>query len=233
MERINPETGEIVRSTYAQMGADGLEVYPDTYNGAEQDYDAAVELKEYILNLQRDIDQSFLRLGMSLCVMDDNKYYLALGLPSFKAFLDSDEITLSYRLGNDLMRIVRELVPILQPEGTETLPSLSVSSMRELLPLIGTDKSPEEIVAIADEIENMTVRDAREHIKESRGLTSESPPVIFVARVQQGEAYHRVTITRTGGEDADVYQVTPQPLMIKPADWARWQQRFSGFIRYE
>lgn len=218
------------RQTYSIIdpGSGEILTFDDTYNGQEENYAAAQQVQEFIFGLQAGLDSSFLQLGAALKLMRDNEYYKALGVPSFRAWMNTPELHIGYRLGIDLIRIVEELLPRLGDS-----PTLSVSAMRELLPLVGTEHE-DTLSDIADEIGNMTVRDAREHIRELRGGEDRTPAVIFRARVERGEAYHRVWITRVGGADADVYEVTNTPLRIKPADWDRWQQRFGeNFIDYE
>lgn len=221
---------EAPRQTYSiiDTGTGELISFPDTYNGQEENYESAVQIQTYIHELQTELDSSFLRLGAALKIMRDQQLYLALGVPSFRAWMNSPELHIGYRLGIDLIRIVEELLPRLGEN-----PTLSVSAMRELLPLIGTEHQ-DTLAEVAETIGDMTVRDAREHIRELRGGEERTPLVYFRARVEMGETYHRVWITRVGGADADIYEVTTQPLRIKPADWDRWQSRFSeGLIEYE
>lgn len=219
------------RQTYSIIdpGSGELLTFDDTYNGQENNYEAARTIQTFILDLQAGLDSSFLQLGAALKIMRDNEYYKALGVPSFRAWMNSPEIHFGYRLGIDLIRIVEELLPRLGEN-----PTLSVSAMRELLPLIGTEH--EAILGeVADEIGDMTVRDAREHIRELRGGEEHTPSVIFRARVERGEVFHKVWITRVGGANADVYDLTSpaHPIRVKVEDWSRWQDRFSeGFIDY-
>lgn len=220
------------RDTYAiiDQGSGELLIYPNTYANQEENHEAATRVQAFILEKQQELDNAFLSIGAALKLMRDEEYFLALGEPSFRSWLSGPDFHISYRLGMDLIRVVEELVPKFEEANLDALP---VSKMRELLPLLGTEHE-DSIMDIVDEISSMTVRDARDHIQEVRGLTNENPPpIIFRARVEMGEAYHRVWITRLGGENADVYEVTPSPLRIKPEDWSRWQDRFGGFIEYE
>lgn len=220
------------RDTYAiiDQGTGELLVFPNTYANQEENLEAAGRIQTYILEKQQELDSAFLSIGAALKVMRDEEYFLALGHPTFRAWLSGPDFHISYRLGVDLIRVVEELIPKFEEANLDALP---VSKMRELLPLLGTDQE-DSLMDIVDEISNMTVRDARDHIQEVRGLTRDNqPPIIFRARVERGESYHRVWITRLGGENADIYEVTSAPLRIKPADWDRWQSRFGDFIDYE
>lgn len=218
-------------TNFSYIGSSGeVETYQDSYGEVTQDdIDSAERLERYILETQSNIEQSFLKIGAALVVFDEERYYLARGMPSLRAWLNSPEFHLSYRLAMDLMRIARELVPMF-PDGTA--PELPVSTMRELLPLMTEGRTAEEIAGVAEDIQGMTVRDARNHIREVRGIDEPEQPTIFRARVEQGEEFHRVWITRFG-DDGDIYQLSREPLRIRPRDWSRWQTRFGGFITYE
>lgn len=219
------------RETFSYIGSSGeMESYPNPYANAANNAEAAQRLEEYMIEVEKTLDQNFLKLGAALAFFEDNEYYLARGCPSMHVWLNGTELHVSYKLANDLMRVVRNLVPLLT-DGNEDLPNLSVSSMRELLPLLADNISAEDMKNVAGEIEGMTVRDARRHVRELRGIEEPEQPTIFRARVETGEEYHRVWITRTG-EDGDIYSVNNQPLTIKPKDWARWQDRFGVFISY-
>ena len=220
------------RDTYAiiDQGTGELLVYPNTYANQEENLEAATRVQNFILEKQQELDRAFLSIGAALKIVRDEEYFLALGHPSLRSWLSGPDFHIGYRLGVDLIRVVEELMPLFEESDLETLP---VSKMRELLPLIGTDHA-DSLSDIVEEISNMTVRDAREHIAEVRGVENENDaPIIFRARVEMGEAFHKVWITRLGGENADIYNLTSSPLRIKPADWARWQQRFGDFIDYE
>lgn len=220
------------RNTYTiiDQGTGEVQTYPNTYANQEENHEAATRVQNFILEKQQELDNAFLSIGAALKIMRDEEYYLALGEPSFRSWLSGPDFHISYRLGVDLIRVVEELVPKFEEANLDALP---VSKMRELLPLLGTEHE-DSIMDVVDEISSMTVRDARDHIQEVRGLTNENPPpIIFRARVETGEVHHRVWITRLGGENADIYEVTSAPLRIKVEDWSRWSQRFGDFIEYE
>lgn len=218
------------RDTYSIVdpGSGEILTYPNTYANQEENYEAAQKVQNYIFELQAEVDSSFLKLGAALKLLKDEEYYLALGVPSFRAWMNSPDLHISYRLGVDLIRIVEELLP-----AFGDTPILPVSAMRELLPLIGTEHQ-DNLMEIVEDVRELPVRGVRDHIKELRGGDVNDRQVFFRARVERGEVYHRVWITRVGGTDADIYDVTPSPLRIKVEDWSRWQQRFSeGLIEYE
>lgn len=208
--------------------------YPQPYKPSEQDIEQAFKLEQYILSLQEDVENGFLKIGAALVEFEDRKFWLARGVPSFRAWLSGPEFHFSYEHGTRLMRVVRDLIPVLGSGGE--MPNLPLSTLRELLPMLTEGFTDDEIREIAEEVKGMTTRDAKKYIQERRGVGKrKEEPVIFRARVVQGTAFHLVYITRTGGDDGDIYEVTEEgPLRVKPKDWQRWAERFGeGFVTYE
>lgn len=209
--------------------ADGSIVeYPDAYKLSESEISDAERMEQYILAEQRQIKQSFLKIGAALNIFEDQKYYLGRGFPSFRAWLNSPDIEISYRLAHDLMRISNELVPKIGMDNIEKIP---VSTLREMLPMLSDGTSDEDLLELVEDVDGLTTRDAKGMIRERRGVKEGIQPVLFHATVTKGSSYHRVTITRAG-EDGDVYEVTSEPLRIKPKDFALWQQRFGTFMDF-
>ena len=209
------------------QGADGsLEFYPDTYQIPLADVNASEKLEQFIINEQRNIKISFLKIGAALNVFDQKKLYLGRGLPSMRAWLESPEIEISYRLAHDLMRIAGDLVPKIG-DRVENIP---VSTLREVLPMLSDGSDDEAILELLDDVEGLSTRDAKKVIRERRGVKTGSPPVIFHGEVlQQGGTFHKIKITRAG-EDGDIYEVGT--IQIRPSDFKHWQDRFGSFIDY-
>lgn len=206
--------------------ADGsLEFYPDTYQIPLADVDASEKMEQFIINEQRNIKMSFLKIGAALNVFEQKKLYLGRGLPSMRAWLDSPDIEISYRLAHDLMRIASELLPKIG-DRVENIP---VSTLREVLPMLSDGSGDESILELLDDVEGLSTRDAKKVIRERRGVKTGSPPVIFHAEVKEGGAFHRIKITRAG-EDGDIYEVGT--VNIRPSDFKFWQDRFGSFIDY-
>lgn len=208
------------------QGADGsLEFYPDTYQIPLADVAASEKMEQFIINEQRNIKMSFLRIGAALNIFDQKKLYLGRGLPSMRAWLESPEIEISYRLAHDLMRIAGELLPRIG-DRVENIP---VSTLREVLPMLSDGSGDEAILEILDDVEGLSTRDAKKMIRERRGVETGKPPVIFHGEVQEGSTFHRIKITRAG-DDGDIYEVGT--INIRPSDFKFWQDRFGSFIDY-
>jgi hypothetical protein len=217
--------GEATKQSF--IDSDGSLVrYEDPYVVTEEQFIEAVALEEQIIAVRGDIDKHFLVLGRLLDTFDKRSGFLARGYPTFKAWVQSPEIDLSYRTAHDLLRIVREVLPLLGPR--EAIPS--VSKLRELLPLLADDDGQQKFLETFDSTQQATVRDTREAVREARGQSSVAAafPAIFKAEVTRGDVYHRVRITCLTG--VDQYRVGD--LLIKPEHWSRWEGRFGEFVEF-
>lgn len=214
--------------TYAIIGSSGeLERYNDVYADVdEEQIYLATKLEEFIFNEQHNIERSFLRIGAALAQFDEQELWRARGYPSFRSW--TSELSFSYEHATRLIRIVRDLVPLIG--DTDNLPP--VSTMKELLPMLSDGSSSEEILDAYNEVRDLTTADAKRRIREIRGVDQPSVPATFRAVVQSFDDHNRVRIERFG-DDGDYYTVTPQPLYIKHRDWPRWESRFGSFIEYE
>lgn len=220
-----------MRNTYSIIDSSGeLVTYDDPYASVTEDkIEMANALEQYIVEQDKGIQYTFLKLGAALNKFEDEELYLARGFPTFRSWLMSAQFSFSYEHATRLQRIVREIVPIL---GTENLPP--ISTLKEILPMLSEGASEDDIREAVEEVKDLTTKDARARLRELRGIEEKERPAIFTAKVQRGESYHRVSITRTG-DDGIIYNVTPSgPLTIRPEDWGRWAERFSEeFITYE
>lgn len=219
------------RSKEYYLGSDGsIEYYPDAYAVEENKIALAEGLEQYIMEQQHTIEASFMKIGAALIKFEEEELYLARGLPTMKVWLEGAEFSFSYAHATRLMRIVRDLVPIIGDKHKE----IPVSTMKELLPMLADGSTPEQINEAVDEVTGLTTRDAKRRIRELRGVEERAAPTIFRAKVRTGETYHYVTVTRTG-EDGDSYTLTEKPLRIKPKDFALFIELAFGdaFIEYE
>lgn len=218
-------SGSVQKQTF--MGSDGsIERYDDAYQVDEETYELAVGIENYILEQQMNIKHSFLKIGAALIKFEEQELFKARGVPSFRAYLSSDMFEFSYEHATRLMRIVKELVPILGEEG---LPSLS--KLKEILPMLGEGWSEDEIRYAVSEIENLNTRDAKARIREIRGIKDNPTLPFFKAVVKEEGDFNVVAVERIGGDDGDYYNAGT--LYIKKKDWSRWADNFGeGFVEY-
>jgi hypothetical protein len=207
------------------LDSDGSIVhYPDAYKVTPLQREEAEKLGKYIVAQQDTIEASFLKMGQALALFEEQEMYKAYGVPSMRVWV-KEHCHFSYEHATRLIRIVRDLLPVLGE--VETL--LPVSTMKEMLPMLTEGATPEEIREAFEEVQGLTTRDAKARLRELRGVEEPPIPTTFRASVVQGETYNFVSIMRYG-DDGDIYEVTPQPLRIKPKDFPRWAERFGAFM---
>lgn len=149
---------------------------PDLYKNVTQNDVARAEAieKEIFANLGT-IEAAYIRVGACLVAFEDERLYLAKGLSTFNEWLQAD-IKMSKRQAHDLMRIIREALPVLQKNNLmQQLPN--VSTMRALLPMLA--EGEDKFVQAVGEIQGMTIQDVYSHLKDMRGITDEYTQVKF------------------------------------------------------
>ena len=210
------------------LDSDGSLVnYPQVYQVTPEQLVKADEQLNIVLESKLHAEISFLRMGQALDIIEKDQLYKAHGVPSFRAWVMSPNVDLSYRVAADLLRIVREVLPIL-PDNAD-IPS--ISTLRELLPVLADANPRESFLNAMTEVSGLNIADTRERIKELRGISrpvDEAQPAVFTARVRMGEAFHRVEIACTTG--VDYYQVGV--LTVRREHWSRWALRFGAFIQF-
>ncbi len=217
-----------------QIGGDGaVERYHDPYGLVTEDQvKRAHELETEILQQINQVEVSYLRIAKSLSTFKREKLYLARNFTSFQQWADSEELSkLSYRSAQRLVQIADDALPLLvKHDLMEMLPS--VSALGDLLPLLNDDDGETKFVQAIKDIQGLTNKDIKALVKERRGLADpldKEQPAIFSAQVERGTEYHRVQIFCSDG--VDYYKVTPQPLMVKPKHFARFEERFGRFLQ--
>lgn len=204
--------------------------YPDPYkNVSETDVQDLQGFEQFIIEQQDNIKGSFLRIGAALIEIDKRELYKAAGVSTMKQWMESTDFDFSYEHGTRLMRIVRDLVPII---GVEKLPP--ISTLKEVLPMLTEGFDADEIREAVAEVTELNTKDAQRRLRELRGVVQKESPATFRARVVTGEVFNRVWVT-CYSEGGDIYDVTPKahPLTIKPKDWKRWSDRFGDLVEYE
>lgn len=218
------------KEIYGIIGSTGeIEVYQDAYaNITEENINSIQGFTDYIHEQENTIGGSFLKIGAALLEVEKGQLYKAAGLPSMAVWMQSEKFHMSYEHGTRLMRIVRDLVPVL---GVDNLPS--VSTLKELLPMVSEGATPEQIREAAEEVSELTIKDAKARLREIRGLEEKPRATLFKAIVDTRNGGNYITIKRYG-EDGNNYDVTERgPIWIRSDDWAVWADRFGGMIEYE
>jgi hypothetical protein len=219
-------------TTYAIDSSGELVAYSDAFKGiTEEDVTKAEILEAEIINAAGQISAGYLKIAKKLHEFKEDKYYLALGYESFRAWADSPNLKgIGYRTAHDLIRIYTDIVPILaRHEALDALPFVQSGKMRAILPILGDEDAEQKIIDAVYTVKDLTTKDSYAAINEIRGkkdFYDDDLDTVFKAKVFYGESYHKVIVTAVNNDD--VYQVGM--LQIKLKDWPRWEQRFGRFI---
>lgn len=191
-----------------------------------------------IIGTKQDIERNFLKLAYLVDIFEANKLYKGCGWETMRDWATSPEIELSWRVVQDLLRVRREVVPILteqvgtEEQAQEVLVSAGISKARAILPLLRDEGGEEMVVDLVERAPQMTWNDVRNEVKRLRGI--EQPidarfPALFRAKAKQGDEFTRLEISVTDGGTTERCGV----LTIRNQFMPRWDERFSQFITYE
>lgn len=183
------------------------------------------------------IEGNFLGLAIRLDEFDRERLYLGRGYETMRDWAESPEIELSWRVVQDLIRIRRVVMPMIEAqvggedEAIQVLAQAGISKIRAALPLLRDDQTKDRFFEVVEQAHHMPYKAVVAEVKALRGhepSINDRNPVVFMARVQRGDAYHRVTVTCSDG--VDIYEAGK--LAIKPSHWGRWEARFGDFVQF-
>lgn len=219
-----------------QIDSDGSMVaYNNPYDDITvEQVNQAQQIEEEILQKVGLIETSYIQIGALLAKFKEEKLYLAANFASFQLWCESPNLSrIGYRSAMRLIQIVNEALPILaKHDATNLVAELGMSTMADLLPVLNDDNGEEKFIEAANAVVGLTNKDAKQEIKAIRGI--EKPidaemPLVFRAKVQRGDTFHRVEVRADWG--AGEYKAGV--LSIRKDHWARWEERFGRFITYE
>lgn len=225
-------------SNYALVGSSGeMEIYHDPYVEMTTELAQEAEHAEHEIIKRRDrVEQSFLEMAFLLDDFEANEYYLARGYPSFKTWTEDPSVEIGYRVAADLLRITREVMPVLEQDRTAdeaiaTIANAKISKTRALLPLLSEGKDA-EFVEMMDMAPEMTLRDLNREVRMIRSGDDENGdalPAVFKAFVRRGDKRTRYKIIMVNG------QITEDvgTLSIPNEYTSRWTERFGHFLEFE
>src|SRR6478735_9332099 len=159
--------------------------YDDTFKDlTPEDHQRAVEFESEILEDFGNLQATTIQIAKKLSDFKRNKVYLALGWNTFDLWADSPRlIGMGKRTARNLIRIADELLPIFDKyDAFEALPT--ISTMYEMLPMLSHDDAEKKIIDAAYQIQGLTTRDARQVIREARGMEDNPEHVMFKAVVE-------------------------------------------------
>lgn len=190
-----------------------------------------------VKDAKRSIELGFAKLGYLLSEIDEQQMYRGFGFPKFKLWIESSDVEISHRVALDLIRIHREVKPLLGEGGDSEIRigRIGVSKVRAMLPLLNMENGKTAFKKLFDELEQsaipMTWNDVRQEVKKLRGI--EKPidaryATVFKATVTRGEKVSRVEIVGMDGVAIETLGV----LSIPNAWMPRWVSRFGDFVEH-
>lgn len=172
----------IQTGTQAFIDSDGSLVrYQDNFaNVTQQNVEQAELVEQRIVECMGEIRTSYMRLAAYLDLFERERLYLARGYDTFKEWLA--EINIGSRVAYDLLRIVREAIPVLEhKQETAVVDNLNISQMRALLPILKSE-GEDKFVEVAKDVAGRPVRDAYKIIEQAKGKATDNAHVMAFAK---------------------------------------------------
>lgn len=227
-----------VPASYQIDGDGSLVAYPDPFKHiTPAQADLAQIAENEILVTKIEIEGNFLRLAYLLDHFEAEQLYLARGYESMKTWAESPEIEIAWRTVQDLLRIRREAIPLLEAtvgddgEVERMILSAGISKVRTALPLL-RDAKPDDFVELVAAAPQMPWNDVRNEVKDRRGLLrplGDPFPVLFKASVRLFDDHATIRVFALDGTTSENLGA----LRIKTAWLARFEERFGELITFE
>lgn len=221
-----------------QMDGDGsLLAYPDHFKTVTPDMVSTAEAAETtIIETKNEIEKNFLKLAYMIDLFDQEQLFLARGYETLKAWAESPEIELGWRVVQDLLRIRREVIPVLEQtlgdrdNAHRTILAAGISKVRTCLPLL-RDAKTDDFVDVVSSAPDLPWNDVRQEVKERRGLAAplgEAFPVLFKAQVTVYEDAATITVYALDGTTSE----SIGKLRVKRHWLPRFEERFGKLIDF-
>lgn len=191
---------------------------------------AALDAEQEILQEYGQAQTSYYRLAAKLAEFKTKRLFLARGYSSFGQWADSAELKgIGKRTAYNLVRIAEEALPILEKHGAlDALPPLS--TMYDMLPILRDENAEEKFVEAAYEVQDKTNHDAKQIIRDIRGLEpKDNDLTFFKLNVREVDDEFVGTITATSPTD---YYVVGN-VKIKRKDWPRFEHIVRGYVEIQ
>ncbi len=221
---------------FSIIGSSGeLETYPDYFGSVTQEQvQEAQAIENDIIKAKNIVYLGFYAIAEMLDRFEAEKLYKARGYERFKDWLESPEIEISYRVAQDLIRIQREIVPMMQAElglsteeVREKLLHAGVSKVRALLPLASEQSDHENFYTLLDDAPSLTWRDLRKEMDRARGKEErieDGYAPMFTSKILINRTPQNKVVIQITGSDGNSIEPVGQVTMHE--DWvARWINR--------
>lgn len=223
-----------------QIDGDGTLVsYPDPFKNVDQtSIDKAISQEDKIITTKIEIESNFLKLAYLLDEFDNDGLYLARGYENLRSWSESPDIELSWRVVQDLLRIKREVIPLLseQYNDSQTVNKMileaGISKVRTALPLLRDADHSADFIDVIEAAPSMPWNDVRKEVKERRGLArdlNEKFPVLFRGDVKIFDEHANIKFYAIDGSTSELLGT----LRIRREWLARFEDRFGSFISFD
>jgi hypothetical protein len=233
MEQLAPGT------SWQIDGTGELIAYDDPFKNVTKDLaEVAQKAEDEIRQTKDTIEVEFLRLSYMLDEFDRQGLYLARGYETMKAWAESPEIELSWRVTQDLIRIGREVLPLLKESYGDSdrahraIVEAGVSKVRAALPLLRDGDKNEDFIEIIEAAPSLPWNDVRNEVKERRGMAralDETFPVLFRAEIKLYDEHANIRIFAIDGTTTDQLGT----LRIRREWLPRFEERFGSLIGFD
>lgn len=228
---------------FSYVGSSGaMETYADPFaNVTPAMVEAANDAQNSIIECKNTIEAAFMTMAFHLDSFDENKFYLALGYETMREWTEDTSVEVGWRVALDLLRIVREGVPVLMahvndlpeddrfPEAVRLLAEAKSSKVRACLPLL-SDGLDLDFIDLIEKAPMMPLKEVNKEVRRLRNNgEDEERPAVFVAVVKRGEkksSYKIRVINGLQGEDIGT--------LVIPNEYTdRFHKRFGDFIEFD
>jgi hypothetical protein len=233
MEQLAPGT------SWQIDGTGELIAYDDPFKNVTKDLaEVAQKAEDEIRQTKDTIEVEFLRLSYMLDEFDRQGLYLARGYETMKAWAESPEIELSWRVTQDLIRIGREVLPLLKESYGDSdrahraIVEAGVSKVRAALPLLRDGDKNEDFIEIIEAAPSLPWNDVRNEVKERRGMAralDETFPVLFRAEIKLYDEHANIRVFAIDGTTTDQLGT----LRIRREWLPRFEERFGSLIGFD
>lgn len=213
------EQGELVR-------------YDNTFGPlTEADGAEALRCEQEILQMHGQVQKDYYALAQKLADFKTRRLFVARNFSSFSQWADSEELKgIGKRTAYNLVRIVEEALPILaKNDAMHVLPSLS--TLYDMLPILRDENAEEKFVEAAYQVQDKTARDAKQVIKEIRGIEDKDTESLMFFKVIATDRGDEYTVKIQAASRDDFYWLTEKGT-VKKKDMPRLEQLFKGYVEY-
>lgn len=231
-EVINPGTSWQIDGSGELIG------YDDPFKNVTNDLaELAEQAEAEIIQTKDTIEVEFLRLAYLIDEFDSRRLFLARGYESMKAWTESPEIEISWRVAQDLIRIRREVIPLLKdtygdPDAAHrAVVEAGISKVRAALPLLRDKGKTDDFIEVIEAAPNMPWNDVRNEVKERRGMArplDEAFPVLFRAEIKLYDEHANIRVYAIDGTSTEQLGT----LRIRREWLPRFEERFGSLIGF-